>query len=170
VLSSEEQAVVAAIVKTDIDPYRGEQPILLLDETSSWMPPAENEPARPEDFPRDEWLAQNPPVPDALRTANTGTFVVGPGGLAAGVVAYPRSRFERMHRSRRALRRLAKSFGDRAPAVFEVSRPVIDDQGEAYVLVHMFNTANGCGSITMYSAHRQDGQWVGEVKRVLVIW
>jgi hypothetical protein len=169
-LSSEEQAVVAAIVTADIDPYRGERPILLLDETSTWMPLAEDEPSVPDDFPRGDWLAQNPPVPDALRVANARMFAVGPGGVAAGVTAFPRSRFEQMHRSRRGLRGLSKSFGRREPAVLEVSRPVINDQGEALVLVHMFNTASGCGSISMYSAHRQGGQWLGELKRVLVIW
>jgi hypothetical protein len=124
-LSSEEQAVVAAIVTADIDLYRGEQPILLLDETSTWMPIAVDEPSVPDDFPRGDWLAQNPPVRDALRVANARTFSVGPSGVAARVTAFPRSRFEQMHRSRRGLRGLSKSFGGREPAVLEVSRPVI---------------------------------------------
>ena len=38
-LSSEELSVIAAVVKTDIELYRSERPVLLLDETTSWMPP-----------------------------------------------------------------------------------------------------------------------------------
>lgn len=75
-----------------------------------------------------------------------------------------------MNRSKRGLKSLAKSFGGREPVILEVSRPVVDGQGTAHALVHVYNTWNGCGGINMYSARREGGEWVGELKRVLVIW
>lgn len=91
-------------------------------------------------------------------------------GRVAGEASYSRARFERMERSRSGLRPLSRLFDGREPAVLEVSRPSVNAHGEAHVLVHAYNTWNGCGSISMYRATVMNGAWVGELQRVLVIW
>lgn len=169
-LSPTEQAVAEAALRAEVESYGGAWPIVLLDETSSWMPPPDGEPEVPVDVAEPEWLLQNPPIPTALRAANTEPFALAEVGARVKALLYPRSRFERMHQSRRGLRPLTKPFGGREPAVLEVSRPTINDQGEAHVLVHVYNTWNGCGSINMYVAHKKGAEWVSELKRILVIW
>jgi hypothetical protein len=69
-LSPTELAIAEAALRAEIQDYRGESPVVVLDETSPWMPPDEGEPERPPEVPLEDWLAQNPPIPAALRAAN----------------------------------------------------------------------------------------------------
>lgn len=168
-LSPAELKIAEAALRAEIQGYRGEWPVVVLDETTPWMPPDGDEPEPPAEVPLEEWRVQNPPVPAALRAANAKPYSVGIDKVAGGV-SYSRARFEGMERSPSGLRSLARLFGGREPAVLEVSRPSLNAEGEAHILVHAYNTWNGCGSISMYRATLTDGGWVSELQRVLVIW
>ena len=168
-LSATELAIAEAALRAEIEGYRGQWPVVVLDETESWMPPPGEEPEPPAEVPEEEWLSQNPPVPAPLRAANAKSYVVGTGRVA-GEASYSRARFERMERSRSGLRPLSRMFSGREPAVLEVSRPSVNPEGDAHILVHAYNTWNGCGGISMYRATKINGEWVAELQRVLVIW
>ncbi len=169
-LSTLEAAVAESALRAEIDSYQGKWPVVLLDDTSPWMPQGDDEPAAPAGVPHDDWLAQNPPVPVALRAANAESYSLGAIGAAVGAQLYPRSQLESMERSKQGLRALAKRFSGREPAVLEISRPSINDRGEAHILVHVYNSWNGCGSINMYVARQTGSEWASELQRVLVIW
>ena len=137
-LSGTEQAVVAAVLKAEVESNLGERPVMLLDETSSWMPPAENGSQCQTTSPATSgWLriSRSRCAPQSKRHLVS----VGSAALVDGVAVFPRGRFERMNRSRRGLRTLAKPFGGREPVVLEASRPVVDEQGTAHALVHVYS-------------------------------
>jgi len=125
-------------VRAYVEEYGSERPAILLDRTSTSTPRAEDEPPVPDCFPREDWLAQNPPVPDILRAANRSTFQVSTSAGIAGVTLFSQQRYEREYGSEGRPRTLAKLFNGREPAVITVSRPVIDAKGQAHVLVHNF--------------------------------
>lgn len=52
-LSPPELAIAEAALRAEIANYRGEWPVVVLDETTPWMPQAEEEPEPPADVPLD---------------------------------------------------------------------------------------------------------------------
>jgi hypothetical protein len=169
-LPSDELAIVADVVRAEAEEYRSERPAILLDRTSTSMPRPEDELPVPDDFPREEWLAQNPPVPDILRAANRSPFQISKSARFGSVTLFSQQRYEREYGSEGRARALARLFNGREPAVITVSRPALDDQGRAHLLVHVFYAWNEHGVISYCIATRDGDTWSVERMRPLVLW
>jgi hypothetical protein len=86
------------------------------------------------------------------------------------VTLFSQQRYEREYASEGSGRALARLLNGREPAVFTVSRPVIDDKGRAHLLVRVFYTWNEHGVISYYIATRAGDKWSVELERPLVLW
>ncbi len=170
-LSDLEREIVAALLYQEARHPQRPRPILIFDQTETWMPRDEPAPDRPAGVSEDEWAELWRPLPVSLRQVNRLPYRLDGLPLPPGATLYPKARFEREYHSDRDWPRLVKRLGGVEPLVLSVSRPFVADDGQsAVVLLHVNSTWSSDGGVNQFTATRTGGTWRVDLDKVLVIW
>jgi hypothetical protein len=174
-LTLDEVLVIQAAIKYDLDSSDVEtrRPIVLLDRTEKWMP---QEPTEKEinEYPEDVRKEMRDPnnlrnIPPGLRQNNKKQFSIASIVLQHPVVLYDASLFEKQYRNKSCCKALVKRFG-KEPYVFSASRPYINRNGTAIVLLTDLATWSGCGGLDIYRVVKKDDTWVVQDWDLLIFW